>query len=191
MLRLIALSIVAFTTATSTANATTLRLPHKPYSQMTKEQKVSYLKRQLRHDRNLIHFFKSHPEIRTTEAHSAVKFAHTSLRIAGRNLQRLTAYVAAPSARTLAGSDMGAWLCIHRYEGAWNDPNPPYWGGLQMDLGFQRTYGGEFMRRWGTADHWPVWAQITAARRARDGYNGYGARGYGPWPNTARLCGLL
>jgi len=34
------------------------------------------------------------------------------------------------------------WLCIHHYEGAWNDPNPPYYGGLQMDLGFQRTYGG-------------------------------------------------
>src|SRR5205807_2977134 len=24
------------------------------------------------------------------------------------------------------------WLCIHHYEGAWTDPNPPYYGGLQM-----------------------------------------------------------
>ena len=33
------------------------------------------------------------------------------------------------------------WLCIHRHEGPWNDPNAPYYGGLQMDIGFQRTYG--------------------------------------------------
>lgn len=91
----------------------------------------------------------------------------------------------------LAGADLPAWMCIHSYEGSWTDPNPPYWGGLQMDYGFQATYGGEFLARWGTADRWPVWAQITAARRARDGYAGYGARGYWPWANTARLCGLL
>ena len=29
------------------------------------------------------------------------------------------------------------WLCIHRYEGSWRDPNAPYYGGLQMDLEFQ------------------------------------------------------
>ena len=34
-----------------------------------------------------------------------------------------------------------AWQCIHRHEGAWNDPNAPYYGGLQMDIGFQRAYG--------------------------------------------------
>ena len=27
------------------------------------------------------------------------------------------------------------WLCIHGYEGSWTDPNSPYYGGLQMDLG--------------------------------------------------------
>src|SRR5437762_10004329 len=32
-----------------------------------------------------------------------------------------------------------AWLCIHRYEGSWTDPNAPYYGGLQMDVQFQRT----------------------------------------------------
>jgi hypothetical protein len=25
------------------------------------------------------------------------------------------------------------WLCIHHFEGAWNDPGPPYYGGLQID----------------------------------------------------------
>lgn len=88
-------------------------------------------------------------------------------------------------------SDMGAWLCIHHYEGSWTDPNAPYWGGLQMDWGFQTTYGSEFMKRYGTADHWPIIDQIIAARRARDGYGGYGSRGYSPWSHTAALCGLL
>jgi hypothetical protein len=80
-----------------------------------------------------------------------------------------------------------ALLCIHRYEGAWtSNTGNGYYGGLQMDYGFMRRYGAEFVRRWGTADNWPVWAQLAAAARA----HGSG-RGFSPWPNTARVCGLL
>lgn len=75
-------------------------------------------------------------------------------------------------------------LCIHHYEGSWTDPGAPYWGGLQMDIGFMATYGAAYLRRWGTADRWPVWAQLAAGRR------GYMARGWSPWPNTSRMCGL-
>lgn len=79
-----------------------------------------------------------------------------------------------------------AWRCIHRYEGAWNDPNAPYWGGLQMDLGFQKSYGGWLLARKGTADHWTPLEQMWVAERAhRSG------RGFYPWPNTARYCGLI
>jgi len=79
-----------------------------------------------------------------------------------------------------------AWLCIHRFEGAWTDPNPPYYGGLQMDLGFMRRYGGDLLRRKGTADHWTPLEQMWTAERAhRSG------RGFWPWPNTARSCGLI
>jgi hypothetical protein len=79
-----------------------------------------------------------------------------------------------------------AWLCIHRFEGAWNDPHPPYYGGLQMDLHFQRTYGGGLLRRKGTANHWSPLEQMWTAERAhRSG------RGFYPWPNTARYCGLI
>jgi hypothetical protein len=78
------------------------------------------------------------------------------------------------------------WLCIHRYEGRWDDPGAPYYGGLQMDLQFQRTYGLELLRRKGTADHWTPLEQMWVAERAyRSG------RGFFPWPNTARYCGLI
>jgi hypothetical protein len=78
------------------------------------------------------------------------------------------------------------WLCIHHYEGAWNDPNPPYYGGLQMDLGFQRTYGRQLLATKGTADHWTPLEQMWVAERAHRA-----GRGFYPWPNTARYCGLI
>lgn len=80
--------------------------------------------------------------------------------------------------------DLGGWLCIHHYEGSWADPNAPYWGGLQMDLSFQATYGGWLLRHKGTADHWSALEQIWVAVRASH------TRGFSPWPNTARYCGL-
>ena len=80
--------------------------------------------------------------------------------------------------------EYGGWLCIHHYEGSWADPNSPYWGGLQMDLSFQETYGGWLLRHKGTANHWSPLEQIWVAVRASR------ARGFSPWPNTAHYCGL-
>ena len=77
------------------------------------------------------------------------------------------------------------WLCIHRYEGSWSDSGGPYWGGLQMDLSFQRTYGAWLLRHEGTADRWSPLEQIWAAVRASH------SRGFSPWPNTARYCGAI
>jgi hypothetical protein len=83
------------------------------------------------------------------------------------------------------------WLCIHRHE---RDPaqgwatrtGNGFYGGLQMDLSFQRAYGPDLLRRKGTADRWTPYEQMWVAERAyRSG------RGYYPWPNTARACGLL
>lgn len=81
----------------------------------------------------------------------------------------------------------GAFTCIHRFEGSWDaNTGNGYYGGLQMDAAFQSRYGAAYVRRWGTADNWPAWAQLQAAVRAyRSG------RGFGPWPNTARACGLI
>ena len=77
------------------------------------------------------------------------------------------------------------WMCIHHYEGSWDDPNSPYYGGLQMDEEFQKTYGMELYRAKGTADHWTPFEQMWVAERA------YKTRGFYPWPNTARYCGLI
>ena len=79
-----------------------------------------------------------------------------------------------------------AWRCIHRYEGSWKDPHAPYFGGLQMDLAFQWAYGRMLLRSKGTANRWTRYEQMWVAERAlRRG------RGFHPWPNTARYCGLL
>jgi hypothetical protein len=77
------------------------------------------------------------------------------------------------------------WLCIHRYEGSWTDPNPPYYGGLQMDYSFMATYGRHLLHKKGTADRWTPLEQMWVAERA------YRTRGFYPWPNTARYCGLI
>jgi len=82
---------------------------------------------------------------------------------------------------------VNSFLCIHRFEGAWDtNTGNGYYGGLQMDWGFMRHYGTDFLARWGTADNWPAWAQLQASIRAYEH-----GRGFYPWPHTARACGLL
>jgi hypothetical protein len=75
--------------------------------------------------------------------------------------------------------------CIREHEGAWTaNTGNGYFGGFQADRSFQRTYGGRYYRRWGTANRWPKWAQIHMA------YRGHAARGWNPWPTTSQICGL-
>ena len=78
------------------------------------------------------------------------------------------------------------WLCIHRFEGSWSDSGDPYWGGLQMDRGFMRTYAPLSLLRKGWANRWTPLEQMWVAERAQRS-----GRGYSPWPNTAHYCGLL
>lgn len=73
--------------------------------------------------------------------------------------------------------------CVANHEGGWSSVNRwGYYGRFQMDVAFQRAYGRSFYERWGTANNWPPWAQVQAA------YNGYKARGWGPWPTYYRYC---
>jgi hypothetical protein len=60
-----------------------------------------------------------------------------------------------------------------------------YYGGLQMDLSFQRTYGGNLLATKGTANNWTMLEQMWAAERAYSS-----GRGFGPWPNTRKSCGI-
>lgn len=81
------------------------------------------------------------------------------------------------------------WLCIHHYEGAWNsNTGNGYYGGLQMDTTFMRTYGRDMIRlhHGSYANRWTPREQIIVAQRAYDS-----GRGFYPWPNTARYCGLI
>lgn len=89
--------------------------------------------------------------------------------------------------RALHPPHEAAWLCIHGHEGAWQaNTGNGYYGGLQMDIAFQRTYGRYLLRTKGYAHRWTPIEQMWVAERAyRSG------RGFYPWPNTARRCGLL
>jgi hypothetical protein len=79
-----------------------------------------------------------------------------------------------------------AWMCIHRHEGSWTDPNAPYWGGLQMDKAFMKKYNPKLYYSKGTADHWTPLEQVWTAVKAAF----WKGRGFGPWPNTRIPCGV-
>jgi len=82
---------------------------------------------------------------------------------------------------------LSAWICIHNHEGAWNDSGDPYWGGLQMDQDFMYAYGSDMIRKYGGfANLWSPYDQMIVAERAHAR-----GRGFYPWPNTARYCGLI
>jgi Transglycosylase-like domain len=154
-------------------------LPHRPH--LTLAQKVAYFSRSVRHERQVVAWLSSRQAPRTLERRSELRWFRQALAWHTRLLARYRAKLAP------VYTDLEAWLCIHRGEGAWtSNTGNGFYGGLQMDLGFQETYGPELLRAKGTADRWTPAEQIMVARRARDS-----GRGYGPWPNTARVCGLL
>jgi Transglycosylase-like domain len=83
---------------------------------------------------------------------------------------------------------LSQWICIHNHEGAWNaNTGNGYYGGLQMDITFQNAYGRDMIRKYGGYAHtWSPRDQMIVAERAHDS-----GRGFGPWPNTGRMCGVL
>ena len=106
-----------------------------------------------------------------------------------RNLWRARARTAERQAKH--PPHRGAWLCIHRYErnptqGWRTQTGNGYYGGLQMDISFQRAYGWNLLQAKGTADNWSPLEQMWVAERAHAS-----GRGFYPWPNTARYCNLF
>lgn len=82
---------------------------------------------------------------------------------------------------------LSQWICIHNHEGAWNaNTGNGYYGGLQMDTTFQNAYGRDMIAKYGGYAHtWSPRDQMIVAERAHDS-----GRGFGPWPNTRRMCGI-
>jgi hypothetical protein len=82
------------------------------------------------------------------------------------------------------------WLCVFRYErlpsqGWRTNTGNGYYGGLQMDVAFQRNYGRWLLRAKGRAHRWTPIEQIWVAERGRR------VQGWYAWPNSARACGLI
>ena len=83
--------------------------------------------------------------------------------------------------------DLPDWQCIHNGEATWTaDTGNGYYGGLQMDRDFMRSYGAYLLRTKGTANHWTPLEQMVVAQIAHNS-----GRGFYPWPNTARNCELI
>ncbi len=77
------------------------------------------------------------------------------------------------------------WLCIHSYEGPWNDPSSPYYGGLQFSHStWERNGGHRFAPE---ADQATPLQQMWIAESAWHESGG----SFSQWPQTARWCGLL
>lgn len=77
------------------------------------------------------------------------------------------------------------WLCVHKQERtAWNDPDAPYWGGLQMGSWFI----GHYAHPPGTPDQWTPLTQMWVAENAyrREHYR----RSWlvGQWPPSVGVC---
>lgn len=90
-------------------------------------------------------------------------------------------------------------MCLHRYEGSWNDRrNPKYNGGLQMDKYFEAAYGAALVIKYGgyiatdasghkyaVGGHAYLWTPLEQMHAAE---NAIRSRGFGPWPQTRLDC---
>ena len=156
-------------------------LPHAPTLHARLLARVTYTRRLT------LSLHKIYPGYVTPQfAHAAAPTARGTLRLWQRR-GASAALLVSEHTRAVPARLHDSFMCIHRFEGAWDsNTGNGYYGGLQLDRTFQSNYGPEFLDRWGTADNWPVWAQLQAAVRAYQA-----GRGFGPWPNTARFCGLV
>jgi hypothetical protein len=95
---------------------------------------------------------------------------------------------------TTAGAFPRSWLrdalCVHGYEASWTNPGvtwdgrrSKYYGGMQFDLLTWRANGGLRFARY--PHHATPREQLLVA------YTTWKQRGWRPWPNTARRCGLI
>jgi hypothetical protein len=152
------------------------------------------LQAQIAHSATVISFFRRHHWMRAPRRTSCTQVPWATTCARARSLFRAHVWLQTLATTRLAvlyppppTVSAASWECIHSHEGAWDsNTGNGYYGGLQMDSGFMSTYGPELLREKGTADHWTPAEQMEVAQKAHDA-----GRGYGPWPNTAAMCGLL
>lgn len=152
----------------------------------------------VREMRQQLHALRTHVnDVRRARCHTTFRFqypawAYPRARVKGALNVWAKRHQAAHRLRRTCHTSL--WLCIHANEGSWTDPNPPYFGGLQMgywfmgEYGDADTYGRNIYAQEGTADHWSPGEQMGVAQAAyrESGYSR--AWLFGQWPNTAPPC---
>ena len=168
------------------------------HKHLTLDRKISYFKRSVDHDQKaIVWFHRVQKNLRSdlralaesryefsVAVDREIKFHRIALQWHKALLKRYQARWEKLHPPT--PPHLSSWQCIHGYEGSWNDDGSPYYGGLQMDLGFQQRYGAELLKSKGTANNWTPLEQMWVAEKAYSS-----GRGFYPWPNTARYCGLI
>jgi hypothetical protein len=130
-------------------------------------------------------FFSNHPrQARTSIGRREVRKAHVWIRVLRRELaETLAALRPRPHVLSSPSWLWGAFMCIHRYEGAWDAATGNgYYGGLQFGWNEWQRFGGRYASSANLA---------TPAEQIAAGIAYWRVAGFNPWPNTARACGLL
>jgi Transglycosylase-like domain len=90
----------------------------------------------------------------------------------------------AKSKRVFPSWWLRAALCVHSYEGGWQaNTGNGFYGGMQFLHSTWVSNGG---RRYAEFPH-----QATPHQQLRVAFRLWQRAGWYPWPNTARMCGLL
>lgn len=170
------------------------RIHHRPLPARTQ---LHLSKLTIAYATDTLRFLRSHPHAGTYRQRAIVAHNHSWLLKFGGHEKRvaLSRLSAARAAAALAAlpPHYNSWLCIHGGEGAWNaNTGNGFYGGLQMDWAFMAAYGRWLLYPHGpthtavTADRWTPLQQMWVAEHALQA-----GRGFYPWPNTARACGLI
>jgi hypothetical protein len=166
------IAVAALAIAGASESAAGQKAFPQPKKFRSAQHRVNYLKRAVRYHKYIANNGKGHNK----------RWHAKAVKWTVRELQEARA--------KLLPKHYQEWLCIYGYENGgygWTaNTGNGYYGGLQMDMEFQRDYGKHLLKRKGTANNWTPLEQMRVAEKAyRSG------RGFYPWPNTARYCGLI
>lgn len=165
-----------------TAQASSLRVVHKPWNKMTRHQKVVVLKKQIFKDHSVIRFWHNHTDLwqkHSDIANRDVHWARVSLPIATANLKKLTAHYVSYSGSVpqlicnVFKSACSMALRVARRESGFSiyAANGQYLGIFQM--------GSAERAKFATIGYSTAYEQIIAA------HNYFLVSGWSPWSQTA------